>query len=190
MLITQDRTANPGLVGHNQLLGCHIHDNGRKSGHGVYIESSDNTIADSTIDHNGGYGVHLFSGEVGVVAGDTVNVARNTVAGNRIYANGFGASGRPGYGGAVTVWYGDGNAVYNNLLYGNSGAGAQIDRGSSNTLFINNAIYGNQGAGDFRGIEIGANGAVISVTVEGNISDGNVAGDYINRRANGSAANQ
>ena len=43
----------------------------------------------------------------------------------------------------IVVTWGDGNQVYNNLIYGNQ-AGAQLYTGSTNTLFVNNTIYGNK----------------------------------------------
>jgi parallel beta-helix repeat protein len=184
VLSTQDPdTSNVG--GFNELLACHVHGNGvplsgasHGAGHGVYLETSDNTVSDCDLHDNGQYGVQIYRD--GAAAGDAVNCARNTVTRNRLYANGFGlhSDGSAAEGGGVTCWYGDANVLTNNLCYGNAGGGVLVDSGASNTQVLHNTCQGNQGQGTYHGVELGNNGAVTGTVVKGNVASGNTAGDY------------
>jgi parallel beta-helix repeat protein len=183
ILITQNTAVNAnGLVGHNVFLNVSIHNNGTTAGHGIYMETSDSAVTGCTIYNNGEYGIHVYDGDAQVVAGDKVNCARNVITGNCLYGNGFGlhSNRRPSNGGGITVWFGESNVLYNNLCYGNAGAGIKIDDGASNTRVYNNTVYNNQGKGDLYGIDLGANGSVTNTVVENNISYLNGAGNYRN----------
>ena len=128
---------NNGNSPFNEVLDCKIHDNGFlggpiTDGHGLYISTSDNLIDGNEIYNNQGYGLHLYHFE-----GPRV-VSRNIVRNNRIYDNG--RHGGTAYG--IVVAWGDGNLIYNNMIYGNPG-GIQVHVQSSHAIVSNNAIYNN-----------------------------------------------
>jgi parallel beta-helix repeat protein len=172
VLLTEDPSLGD-LTRYNQVLNCSIHDNGTTAGHGIYIESSYNTVSGNTIYNNGEYGIHIYrdSGVNGTDASD------NTVSGNRVYDNGFGlhSNGAAANGWGIGLFVGDANVAYNNLVYGNKGGGIYSDLGASNSKVLDNSVYDNQLNS---GIELdsGSTGAL----VRDNVAYGNPGGDYSN----------
>ncbi len=105
-----------------------------EDGHGLYLTSSDGLFAFNQVYNNAGYGFHVYNNRV-----PHVDPCRNVIRNNRIYANGIVA---PATAFGVVVAWGDGNQVFNNLIYGNQ-AGVQLYTDGQNTLLANNTIYGN-----------------------------------------------
>ena len=127
----------PGSNG-NEFINVHVHENGIGDfDHGIYLASSDNIVAGSSIHGNMGWGVHLYSSLGGV--------NNNVISDNNIYDNG-----RSGVrGGGIIFSSGSSNQAYNNVIWGNMG-GIHISDGSD--IYIsNNTIYGN----GYFGIDIG-----------------------------------
>ena len=73
----------------------------------------------------------------------------------------------------IGVYVGDGNLVYNNLVWNNQ-AGISVDYGASNSGIFNNDVYAN--AGD-AGIRIGYSGGATNTTIQNNIIYQNTNGD-------------
>jgi parallel beta-helix repeat protein len=132
-IVFSDRSGNSPF---NEVLNCTIHDNGRypgvNQGYGAYVTTSDNLFDGNEIYSNGGYGLHFYN-NVG-----EMNVARNTIHGNRIHDNGN--QGGTNYG--IVVAWGDSNVIDSNTIYNNHG-GILVYTNSSNTRVINNTVYNN-----------------------------------------------
>lgn len=134
-------SSHNGPADHNEILNCVIHDNGRldegNSGYGIYLKTSNNTIAGNDIYRNNGYGVHQNA-----PAGGGNN---NVILGNRIHDNAvhgtIGIGGSTSY--AVVLINGDNNLIANNLIYGNH-AGILIYNNTTNARVYNNTITGNR----------------------------------------------
>jgi len=135
---------NDGAEG-NEFMNLQIHDN---TYYGVYIASSNNVVEGCSIHSNGGYGIHAYSGS------GTVN--NNIIGNNEIYGNGNSG---------IILSHGDGNQVYDNIIWGNVG-GIWVDYGASNSHISGNTIYGNSWAG----IYIGPGGSNTFIG-DNNISD-------------------
>ncbi len=154
----------------NEFLRNAIHNVGNSSstagnGHGLYITASDNLFDANSVYTCGGYGFHIYN-NTGTHADPSRNVLRN----NLVHATGL-ATANTCYGLAI-VW-GDSNQVYNNILYNNSGGGAQLYTFSTKTTFVNNTITGNS----LEGLALQYYGA--GVTVENNISFNNTIGQVV-----------
>jgi parallel beta-helix repeat protein len=187
VLLTEDPSIN-ALTRDNEIAGCSIHGNGTSFGHGIYIESSFNTVVHNVIYGNGEFGVHVYrsSGLNGTDAGN------NTVAYNRVYNNGFGlhSNGLPANGWGIGLFVGDANLAFNNVVYGNKGGGVYTDIGATHTSIFNNSVFNNNLVGGNHGIEAdtladvrnnaayGNNGAdlYVSASASGSVQDYNVAG--------------
>jgi parallel beta-helix repeat protein len=182
ILITQNPSES--LTPYNQILDCRIHHNGKGFGHGIYIESSHNTVRGNVIHDNGEYGVHILRS-----GGDQAKDAgHNIVAGNRIYHNGNGlhSNGKPANGWGIALTTGDGNVAYNNLVYGNKGGGIQVGLGCAHSRVFNNSVFDNKLN---HGIEVDKRST--DAIVRNNISFGNAGSStqiYISPSSNGSVS--
>ena len=137
ILITTDGSINSDF---NQFINLNVHHNGTTDfDHGVYIESSHNLVDRSSIHHNAGWGVHIYSGGCDDCAND------NIVSNNAIYDNAMIGDRGPG----IILSSGSGNLAYNNLVWGNNG-GIQVALGASDVKVYNNVVYAN----DYNGIYI------------------------------------
>lgn len=131
------------LTHHLELLNNTIHGFGTVAsypgydGHAMYLSGSDGLYEGNTIYNCSGYGIHIWSGPAFSPLHD--DPCRNIVRNNRVYSNGF-EGGATTYG--IVVAWGDGNSVYNNLVYNNQG-GIQIYTGTTNTAVYNNTVYNN-----------------------------------------------
>jgi parallel beta-helix repeat protein len=117
----------------NEFINVNVHDNGTtRLDHGFYISTSHNLVEKSAVHHNSGYGVHIYNGYAGQRANN------NTVQNSKIFGNGWVDGGA-----GIILGSGDGNAVYNNLVWGNA-AGIKVAYVSpSNTAVYNNTVYAN-----------------------------------------------
>jgi serralysin len=127
----------------NEVLQCSIHTNGQSldpshgaggvhNGYGMYISTSDNLFDGNEIYDNGGYGAHFYDND------GALHVDRNVIRNNSWHDNGT----HGGSNFAFLIAAGDGNQVYNNLVYSNPG-GISIYTGAKNTLLAHNTIYRN-----------------------------------------------
>jgi FKBP-type peptidyl-prolyl cis-trans isomerase 2 len=162
------------LADHNEILGCTIHDNRGISTldgthyHGIYCSSSYNLFQGNNVYNNTGYGIHIYQSS-GV---NPIECSYNTVDKNQCHDNGrFGGTGSAGIG----VFVGDGNLVYDNLVWNNP-CGIKVDYGASNTLLYNNTVYNSS----VFGIDIADNATATGTIVRNNISYQN-ATDYSDR---------
>jgi hypothetical protein len=133
-----------------------VHHNGDASGpdHGFYIFGNDIIIEDTEIYSNATYGIHQFDSNV-----PQAKPSRNTYQRLKIYSNGAGA---------IIASDGTGNKFINNIVYGNSGTGVQIDYRVINTLVANNTIY-NNGHGGIGGFGISISADAVTTTVRNNL---------------------
>jgi parallel beta-helix repeat protein len=134
-----------GAADYNQFIHLNVHDNGYTNnlfqgvGHGIYMTTDSNLIEDSEIHDNYGYGVHIFT--------HARRPSMNTVSNNDVYNNGRGP-----YAAAVTpvgilLSSGDGNAAYNNTVWGNLSNGIEIGYDASESKVYNNTVHDNGGYG-------------------------------------------
>jgi hypothetical protein len=116
----------------NEFIDLNVYDNSlTKYDHGLYISTSNNLVEGVTIHHNSGYGVHINS-----YPGQRADY--NIVRNNKIFDNGWAQGGA-----GIILSSGDGNAAYNNLIWGN-GAGIKVAYlNPSSTTVCNNTIYAN-----------------------------------------------
>jgi len=141
------------------LKNVKIHDNGTTTGsHGVYFKGAENTIENSDVYNNSGYGVHIFSNDVtaddNIVDSnrlfDNINKAgvlaagkRNLITNNQIWDNFEGIR--------ATGGGGRDNEFYNNTIYSNTTDGADIRQSGNilknNILFANGTQINNTGIG-------------------------------------------
>ena len=121
----------------NEFINLDVHDNGTTDlDHGLYIETSNNLIDRSSIHHNAGWGVHIYS-----VSNSEVN--NNIVSNNVIYDNA-----RVGdRGSGILLSSGSGNLAYNNLVWGNKYGISIAFNGVSDSEVYNNVVYANNGYG-------------------------------------------
>jgi len=155
---------------YNELIRCEIHDgcqSAERRGHGVYNKGNYTIIEDCEIYGFDGHGIHIFDN-------DDYSCHDNTVRGCLIHGNGLNresyySGGIPGIG----VYYDDDNAIYNNIIYGESELGIQVGAAADGTLIYNNTVYN---CGDY-GIRlseyIGSAGAPTNTVVRNNILYGN-----------------
>jgi len=126
----------------NEMLECSIHDFGLPNstpseGHGLYITGSDNLFEGNHVYNNQGYGFHIYNNH-----GSHDDPSRNVIRNNKIDGNGV--HGSPAY--AIVLGWGDGNLVYNNLIYRNQG-GVSLYTASTRSGVYNNTIYANHDEG-------------------------------------------
>jgi parallel beta-helix repeat protein len=127
---------NDGAEG-NEFINLQVHDN---RVYGFYIASSNNIVENCSIHDNMGlYGIHAYNGGSGV----NNNIIRN----NEIYDNG-----KAGRGVGILLSSGDGNQTYNNVIWGNTAGGIQIDYRVSNSYVNDNTIYNNAEFGIYIGL--------------------------------------
>jgi parallel beta-helix repeat protein len=140
----------------NQFLNLNIHDNGLhfQLTHGIYLESSNNTVSGCQSYNNAAWGIQVY--------GSDHLPSNNLITGNKVYNNT-----RLGNGGGIVLSSGTTNVAYNNLIYGNNGGYAveiSFGGGPSNTRVENNTID------NAFGIDIGADST--NATVTNNIVNG------------------
>lgn len=136
--------ANGGSADSNIWSNCHVHHFDDLDGpggvrrvngaYGFYYDSQNNTIDNCEIDHNGGYGIHLYS--------FSDSASGNIIKNNTVHHNG--ASGGENYG--ILVSRGTGIYVYNNLVYDNRG-GIRVYTNCITCLILNNTIVNNTATG-------------------------------------------
>ncbi len=100
------------------LQNSSIHDNGTNglgstNGHGIYNSASSTTIQNNDIYANYGYGIHNYD------ASGPLHT-NNIIRANKVHGNGL--NGGTTYG--ITVTWGSGTLVYNNLIYDQTFSGA------------------------------------------------------------------
>jgi hypothetical protein len=108
-----------------------IHDNGAHEGqdHGIYVSASTNLlIANTIIDHNAGYGIHLYPD-----TSDGARILHNTVV-------------RNGSSGLIIAGDSEHNVIANNIFAynGEYGARAHHEFNGSENLLQSNLFYGNR----------------------------------------------
>jgi parallel beta-helix repeat protein len=127
-----------------KILSNWIHDNGTHvvngipQDHGIYLSGSTNgVIANNIIDHNLGFGVHLYPGAVSTLVTCNTIVANGATAGGKAAGIVVGGSGSSG------------NTIVNNVLAWNGETAVRSlePLGSGNAVFNNLAFA--DGAGDF-----------------------------------------
>lgn len=122
-----------------ELLHSRVHDVGRPSGiqtdgHGLYWSGSNAIIQYNELDHNQGWGVHLYCNNLCPSHADPSN---GLIDSNDIHHNGLNGT---GFG--VVVSYGSDNQVSNNRIYQNKG-GIQVYTDSTRTKVYNNTVTAN-----------------------------------------------
>lgn len=142
----------------NQFIRVRVHHVGRGgTGHGFYIQSSNNLIEASKIYKNYKKGIQLYDTEVN-------NVNNNIMRYNLIFENAVGdlndgqsgivvnkGSGNQIYGNVVlrngdgiTLGYTKNAVIYNNTVHGNRNVGIDVKEGASGTVVKNNISYQNR----------------------------------------------
>jgi hypothetical protein len=129
------------LAHHNEFLGVRIYANGLDTvgvgyNHGLYIAAPDNVVDGCEIVHNTGYAVHLYDGSA------VPSAHRNVVRNNRIHDSAWGAKQA-----AIIAGSGDGNQVYNNVVYDSHGCVIIQYGPATNTLVANNTCVNTPGYG-------------------------------------------
>jgi parallel beta-helix repeat protein len=128
---------------YNVMTGCAIHGFGYPTGdtphlgHGLYITASYNLFENNDVYDNWGFGFHVYNNH-----GSHDDPSYNVIRRNRIHHNG--QYGTATYG--VTIAWGTGNLVYDNLVYQNA-EGIQVYSASTSTGVYNNTVWGNPGEG-------------------------------------------
>lgn len=163
------------LGGHTPNLtfdNCDIHDNGSHStgtplnpqDHGVYASGANLIIKNSRIYNNWGYGLQTYSSSGS-------NYSGREIYNNWIYNNGYGGGTEQ----AAGIIFSEGSgAIYNNLIFKNSGHGIDLWRTSNVTIYHNslhqntnyNLNIGNGGASANSGTIIKNN-----IALEGGVGD-------------------
>jgi len=151
----------------NEFINLNVHHNGTTwKDHGLYIATSHNLVEKSTVHHNAGYGIHVYSSDP--IAEPANN---NVIRQNQVYDN----NQSQGYGAGIILSSGDSNIAYNNLIWGSLHyVGLQIDYTASNSMAYNNTIYNNQS-----GIDIGRGSA--NAVIQNNLVYSNGASNYANQ---------
>lgn len=113
-----------------RFINLDVHDNGIGSSdpgllHGIYLTGDDCLIEGGRYHDNAGHGIHVYTGK-------PPHPDRNVVRNVRAYGNRKG----PGIG----VYWGDGNQVYNNVVWENDGG---IRSNGVNSLVAHNTVYKN-----------------------------------------------
>jgi hypothetical protein len=127
----------------NEFIGVAVHDNGTTDfHHGFYIQSNFNLVDGCDIYGNAGWGMQVFK-EGGV---NGVHAGGNVVRHNRVHDNAAAGSGR---GVGIGLYVGDGNVVYDNVVWNNM-MGMAVETGATNTLVYNNTLVGNGGDAGLR----------------------------------------
>jgi hypothetical protein len=159
-----------GLQGFNEFLNLKIHHTGS---YGMYVNSSDNLIDHCEIYDNGGAGLHISNS---YNSGDNRNVLRN----NRIHdITRFGSTFNFQIWGIVSgSGSPSNNQIYNNVIYNMGGstsadAGIYVFSGNDNAIW-NNTVYGGTGAGIVVG-QVGNQNTII----QNNIAYANAVGNYV-----------
>src|SRR5205085_8204973 len=127
----------------NEFINLKIHDIGtKKYHHGMYINTNHNVIDHCEVWNVYGIGIQIYKsgGRNGLNCND------NTVRHCRIHDTGLDKSDTTA---GILITVGDGNLVYNNLLWNNF-IGVQIDTGATNSKVYNNTIYRSHGDAGIR----------------------------------------
>jgi hypothetical protein len=132
VLITQ-------LAHHNEFLQCKLQNNGGAwfgYDHGIYIAAPDNLVDGCQIAQDPGYAIHVYDGSA------VPSAHRNIIRNNRISNSAWAARQF-----AILAGSGEGNQVYNNLVYDSYGCIAIAHGGARNTLVANNTCVNTPGYG-------------------------------------------
>lgn len=126
---------------YNQFIGLSVHSNGiTDHDHGFYVISSNNVISGCNIYDNAGWGVQIYSGYAGV------RVNNNIVSNSFIHDNAEAIVLAPGMtyvrGPGIGIYCGDGNLVYNNVVWSNN-IGIELNYNATHTRIYNNTFYAN-----------------------------------------------
>jgi hypothetical protein len=159
----------PGLIGGNEFINLTIHGGGDSGDfyYGFYINSPDNLIDGCNIYDVAGAGIQIYS-SYGTESNG--NVIRNNTIHDITRSGDWRAWG-------VIVANGNGNTLYNNVIYGiglagYGNAGISLQAGT-NTNVYNNTLYGSVAGGIYVG-------QVSQARVINNIIYRNSGGNYIN----------
>ena len=159
-IVAAGSNALAGLDNYNEFINCKAGGNTANSlNHGWYIEGNYNLLDGCEAYDTGGECIQIYkgSGANGTDCGN--NIIRNC----KIHDAGQNKAGAAG----LVVGIGDGNLVYNTLIYNNP-TSIQVDYGASNSKIYNNTCYNSTYANDFA-IRIGYTGGASNTTVENNI---------------------
>jgi len=153
---------------YNEFIDLTVHNNGTTDlHHGLYISTSANIVSGCTSYSNAGCGIQVYSDS------STTDCNGNIISGNLCYNNGFG-----GYGEGIDISSGSGMQVYNNICYGNTDEGIQIQYYSPTDIaVINNTCVGNTSYGIYVGAD--SSGDAVNIFVENNICYNNTAGAFL-----------
>ena len=153
MGVTIFPTANfPNPNSFIEFIECDVHHSGS---HGFYISTSNNLITQSSVHHNGLWGIHAFYNSN---TNNSLNtrVSKNVFSRNTVFNNGVNHGSAPG----ILLSSGDGNMAYNNVVYGNNNGIVVENNNPTNTKVFNNTIYKNQEGGGIN-IEAQSTGAIV-----------------------------
>jgi hypothetical protein len=100
-------------------------------GYGFYSGGHDNIWEGNIIENNAGFGIQLYDGYN--FGGVNNNIIRNNIFRSNGFIRQFGA---------MTLWHGTGNLVYNNLILNNYD-GISVGRNQSGLQVYNNTVVGN-----------------------------------------------
>ncbi len=117
--------------GGNFLSGLNVHNNGKTDlDHGIYIAGSYNTVVNSTVYNNAGWGIHVYS-SYGPISNDAIEA--NTC---------FDNARAGGYGAGIGLYSGANHTAIGNKVWGNHD-GIFVDFGATNALVNGNTVYDN-----------------------------------------------
>ena len=167
-----------------QFIDCKVHDNGLaatgpstpdqdRRTHGIYWWGHDSLFDRVEIHDNRDIGIQIYDGS------PDARASGNTLRNCRIHDNGKPFAENTG---AVAV-DGDGNRVFNNLIYRNAGTAVAVgyQPGSNHNVVESNTIYGNTG----NGIAVGGSAPDNDNIVSNNLVVDNGGGGIINSSQGG-----
>ena len=163
----------------NEYLNNEVADNGNWTNFpagadfppAFYASAANNLFEHNNIHGSASVGIDIWNSSI---AGYTNNVIARY---NRVWGNGI-PGGKVGVG--IMITKGSGTIVYNNLVYGNTGAGIATNYDVSNVTIYNNTIYNTSGDQYVNGacIHIGA-GTSGTATVKNNICWANAGSNTV-----------
>lgn len=141
-----------GANSHINYINNDVYNCGPDSGHGIYVNSRDSLLENNRIHNNAGMGIHQYQSRATTRSNN--NIFRN----NRIYSNGSAGiligtgannlaygnivsnNGRKNTAGGIRIGHNspDGNHIYHNTIYSNTGVCINIDSSSVTSKIKNN----------------------------------------------------
>lgn len=157
---------------HNEVIGGSFHDG---AAYGFYVLGPDNLVERTRMYNLAGYAVHNYSAHPGQ------KPDRNIYRFNEIFAISGGRGGVFGVptvvGNGLLLGVGDGNQAYGNIIRDNTGNGAEIGNGATNSKFYNNTVVGNNtSALSYGGLVYGIGSGTV---IKNNIFYQNTGGDIL-----------